>query len=160
MRKKKFGGHLIFEIWISYLNFTLVGIMVVVHRVYQCIDIFDSPPQDEGKMRWAAIAMISCIVYVAKASKQAKQSKVKVQFMLLHHTKASNSIDTSLFLGHLFFLHEQIMRRFSFASTTDAMRKFSNVLTQELDTVAQDPVTFRALDLVAIHEAAKKWTKD
>ena len=56
--------------------------------------------------------------------------------MLLHRTKASNSIDTSLFLGHLFFLHEQIMRRFSFASTTDAMRKFSNVLTQELDTVA------------------------
>ena len=34
MRKKKFGGHLLFEIWISYLNFTLVGIMVVVHRVY------------------------------------------------------------------------------------------------------------------------------
>ena len=81
-------------------------------------------------MRWVAIAiaMISCIVYVAKASKYI--GKVKSKLMLLHHfTKASNSIDTSLFLGHLFFLHEQIMRRFSFASTTDAMRKFSNVLT-------------------------------
>jgi hypothetical protein len=33
MEEKKFSGHLLFEIWISYLNFTLVGIMVVVHRV-------------------------------------------------------------------------------------------------------------------------------
>ena len=72
----------------------------------------------------------------SKGKQASRQSKVKSKFMLLHHTKASNSIDTSLFLGHLFFLHEQIMRRFSFASTTDAMRKFSNVLTQELDTVA------------------------
>lgn len=64
--------------------------------------------------------MISCIVYVAKAK---QVGKVKSKLMLLHHTKASNSTDTSLFLGHLFFLHEQIMRRFNFgftfASTTD-----------------------------------------